>query len=57
MGLDKEKLLELYPSYDSVLGPYDRDDGRKHVVLNNSSLPTGAKGKLKTISYPKALVA
>lgn len=56
MELDKDKLLDLYPSYDSVLGPYLRPDGRKHVILNNSSAPKGQKGKTRTISYPKALV-
>ena len=53
--MDKEKLLGLYPNYTSVLGPYMRSDGRKHVVLNNSNAPKGTKGKTKTISYPKAL--
>lgn len=56
MELNKEKLLELYPDYTSVLGPYTRPDGRMHVVLNNSNAPKGQKGKTKTISYPKALV-
>lgn len=54
--LDKNNLLELYPEYTKVLGPYKRKDGRKHVVLNNEALPSGNKGKLKTISYPKALL-
>lgn len=54
--MDKETLLELYPGYTSVLGPYTRPDGRKHVVLNNSIASKGTKGKTKTISYPKALV-
>ena len=53
--MDKEKLLGLYPGYTSVLGPYMRLDGRKHVVLNNSNASKGTKGKTKTISYPKAL--
>lgn len=53
--MDKEKLLGLYPEYTSVLGPYLRPDGRKHIVLNNSNAPKGTKGKTKTISYPKAL--
>lgn len=53
--MDKEKLLELYPEYTSVLGPYKRTDGRKHIVLNNSNASKGTKGKTKTISYPKAL--
>ena len=55
MKLNKEKLLQLYSDYTSVLGPYSRPDGRKHIVLNNNNLPTGSKGKTKTISYPKAL--
>ncbi len=53
--MNKEKLLELYPDYTSVLGPYTRPDGRKHIVLNNSNASKGTKGKTKTISYPKAL--
>ena len=52
----KEKILELYPEYSKVLGPYSRKDGRLHIVLNNSSLPKNSKGKLKTISYPKAIM-
>lgn len=52
--MNKEALLRLYPDYTSVLGPYERGDGRYHVVLNNNNLPTGTKGKTKTISYPKA---
>jgi hypothetical protein len=54
--MDKEKLLGLYPGYTSVLGPYTRPDGRKHVILNNSNASNGTKGKTKTISYPKALM-
>ena len=53
--MDKQKLLQLYPDYNKVYGPYGRDDGRKHVILNNTDLPKGDKNKLKTISYPKAL--
>ena len=56
MELDKDRLLDLYSGYTSVLGPYDRPDGRKHVVLNNANASKGTKGKLKTISFPKALV-
>ena len=52
----KEKLLELYPDYDKVLGPYSRKtDKRQHIVLNNSHMSKKTSGKLKTISYPKAL--
>lgn len=51
---EKIKLLGLYPEYSSVLGPYLRKDGRKHIVLN-SSRPKN-DNKLKTISYPKALM-
>lgn len=54
--MNKEKLLELYKPYTSVLGPYTRKDGRKHIVLNNSFAPKGAIAKTKTISYPKALM-
>ena len=52
--MDKEKLLELYKPYTTVLGPYIRKDGRQHVVLNNSEARRGDKNKTKTISYPKA---
>lgn len=54
--MNKDKILELYPDYTSVLGPYTRADGRKHIVLNNSKLAKGTKGKLRTVSYPKALL-
>lgn len=54
--MDKEKLLGLYPGYTSVLGPYSRQDGRQHIVLNNSNASKGTKGKTKTISYPKAII-
>lgn len=50
-----ENILNLYPSYTSVLGPYHRKDGRQHIVLNNENASKGTKGKTKTISYPKAL--
>lgn len=56
MELNKEELLKLYPPYTSILGPYSRPDGRKHVILNNSNATSGDKNKIKTISYPKALV-
>lgn len=49
-------LLELYPDFTSVTGPYKRKDGREHIVLNNTNLPKNTKGKLKTISYPKAII-
>jgi hypothetical protein len=55
MELNKENILNLYPEYDSVLGPYKRKDGRQHIVLNNSKKAKKEKGKLKTISYPKAI--
>lgn len=54
--LDKESLLNLYKEYTNVLGPYTRKDNRQHVILNNANLPKNDKNKLKTISYPKALV-
>jgi hypothetical protein len=56
MILDKDKILELYPGYNSVLGPYVRNDGRKHIVLNDSTRSKSDKTKIKTISYPKALL-
>ena len=56
MELKEKELLALYPPYNSVLGPYSRPDGRKHIILNDTSKPKGAKGKLRTISYPKALI-
>lgn len=52
----KAKLLRLYPLFDKVTGPYKRSDGRKHIVLNNSSLPKGDANKLRTLSWPKALL-
>lgn len=52
----KKKLLELYPNFDKINGPYLRKDGRQHIILNNSTIPSGKKGKLKTISYPKAII-
>ncbi len=54
--VDQKRLLELYPEYDSVLGPYFRKDGRKHIVLNNSKAKYKEVGKTKTISFPKALM-
>lgn len=52
----KNKLLSLYPFYDRVTGPYTRSDKRQHLCLNNSSLPKGDTNKLRTLSYPKALL-
>ena len=52
----KDTLLSLYHGYTSVLGPYKRKDGREHIILNKSNVPNGTKGKLKTISYPKAIM-
>lgn len=56
MSLDHEKVLELYPEYKKVLGPYTRPDGRKHIILNNTDKPKKDKDKLRTLSYPKALL-
>lgn len=56
MILDKKKLLRLYKNYDKVLGPYTRKDGRKHIILSNSTLPKSDKSRIKTVSYPKALM-
>lgn len=52
----KIKLLKLYPLFDKVTGPYLRNDGRKHVTFNNSSLSKGDPNKTRTLSWPKALV-
>lgn len=49
-------ILKLYPTYDSVSGPYKDSGDRLYIVLNNFSLKKGTKGKLRTISYPKALM-
>jgi hypothetical protein len=57
MNLDfKKKLLELYPAFDKVTGPYLRKDGRKHVTFNNSYLSKGDPNKTRTLSWPKALI-
>jgi hypothetical protein len=52
----KLKLFSLYPEYNRVTGPYLRKDGRKHIVLNNTFLSKDDKNKLRTVSWPKALV-
>lgn len=52
----KTKLLQLYPAYDKVTGPYSRKDGRKHLCLNNSKVSHSEPNKTKTLSWPKALV-
>jgi hypothetical protein len=46
-----EKLLLLYPQFNTVHGPYKRKDGRSHAILYNNKT-----FKRKTISWPKALV-
>jgi hypothetical protein len=55
LEIETEIILNLYPGYYSVLGPYKREDDRQHIVLNNSTASKGTKGKTKTISYPKAI--
>jgi len=52
----KRAILELYPEFHRVTGPYMRKDGRQHIILNNTTKTKKEKGKLKTISYPKALI-
>ena len=49
MDLNKKILLDLYPDYKYICGPYLRKDGRKQITLIGNN-------KRKTISYPKALV-
>ena len=36
MEVCEEVLLSLYPSYDSIHGPYRGKDGRDRIVLSNS---------------------
>lgn len=49
---DISDILNLYPQYDKVYGPYISDDGRKRIVLKKS----GSRDyPSTTISYPKAL--
>lgn len=52
----KKELLKLYVTFDKISKVYTRKDGRQHIVLNNSKLPNKHKDKLKTISFPKALM-
>ena len=49
--MDLQKLLELYPMYTQVYGPYTRKDGRKHLILYEPS----SKHR-KTISFPNAIM-
>lgn len=42
--------------FNRVTGPYTRNDGRKHLCLNNTSLSKGDPNKTRTLSYPKALI-
>ena len=49
--MDLQKLLELYPMYTQVYGPYTRKDGRKHLILYEPN----SKSR-KTISFPKAIM-
>ena len=49
--MDLQKLLELYPMYTQVYGPYTRKDGRKHLILYEPN----SKAR-KTISFPKAIM-
>ena len=51
-----KKLLLLYPEYSSIMGPYLRKDNRQHIVLNKTELPKNTKSKLRTLSYPKAIM-
>lgn len=46
----KDTILLLYPEYNTVYGPYYREDGRQHVLLYDSV------NKLRiTVSFPKIL--
>ncbi len=46
----KQKLLELYPNYYKVYGPYTRKDNRKHLILYDENQ------NKRTLSWPKALI-
>ena len=52
----KKELLKLYVTFDKISKVYTRKDGRQHIVLNNLKLAKKHKDKLKTISFPKALM-
>ena len=49
----KNKLLELYPNYNTIYGPYTRSDNRKHIILTNS--PNSKKERI-SLSWPKAIL-
>lgn len=49
---DNNAILDLYPQYDKVYGPYTSKDGRKRIVLKKTGCRDGVS---TTISYPKAL--
>lgn len=49
---DNSAILDLYPQYDKVYGPYTSKDGRKRIVLKKTGCRDGVS---TTISYPKAL--
>lgn len=51
--MDKQKLLQLYPDYNKVYGPYGRDDGRQHVILIGRDIQ--GNEIRRTVSYPKLL--
>lgn len=46
-----EAPVPYYPEYDQLYGPYIRKDGRKIVIVRNST-----SYKQQTISYPKYLI-
>ena len=46
----ENQLLELYPNYYKIYGPYTRKDNRKHVILYDRD-----RNK-RTLSWPKALM-
>lgn len=51
-----KQLLKLYPEYDKVTGPYNRKDGRQHIILVNSQKNRNEQGRRRTVSYPKAIM-
>lgn len=45
-----ECLLNLYPEFERVYGPYLRKDGRQHVLLHTTI------NNRRTLSWPKAIL-
>lgn len=55
MSIDKTKLLELYPEFDTVGDPTINKDGRSRIMLRRHPREN-EPGKNKLMSYPRALM-